>query len=158
VKRNAARLTACAFVVTIMSVGLALGATTTASAAAPVIRTVTFSGSSASPVVTLHGSFFGAQPPSPSYPPCDAPNNGTGLLFGTAFYFKDKSARWEAGHGGLPGQNTNCIGVIITSWSSRSVSFEFGSDYGGGTWVLNAGDRYTVTLRAVNASGTVTYT
>jgi hypothetical protein len=142
---------ACSIVVSIMS----LGATTTAWAGTPVFASVAFHGSSTQPVVVLQGAHFGTTP-SPSYPPGGCPNHGTGRVFGTKFYFTDVSAGWQAGHGG-PGLNTNCIGIKIISWSSTSVSFKFGSSFGSGTWVLNAGDSYAVTLRGVTASGTVAF-
>ena len=111
---------------------------------------------STSPNVVLQGSSFGTRP-SPSYQTGGCPNHGTGRVYGTAFYFNDTTRGWQAGHGG-PNLNTNCIGIIITSWTNKSVTFKFGSAFGSGAYVLNSGNRYSVVLRGVKKTGTVKFT
>jgi outer membrane protein assembly factor BamB len=116
----------------------------------PVITAVSVAGSTAWPTITVSGSGFGGTPPRGS------DNNATGCgyytdngeLFGTrAFDFADLTAGWSEG----------CVGIILTSWSPTTVVFQFGDAYGSLNWSLASGDRFTVTLRGVQFSGTVSF-
>jgi hypothetical protein len=144
------------------ALSLIVGACLTIGAAAPAlaspaITSVTFHGSSAGPQVVIQGSGFGNSKPG-SYPPGGCPTRGTGRVYGTSLYIKDRTAQWEAGHGG-PGLNTNCIGLVVTQWTSTSVTFSFGSSYASEpNWFLSPGDGFKLVIRGVTAKGTVSYT
>jgi hypothetical protein len=119
---------------------------------------VTFSGTAGfgepSPTVTVWGSHFGFPPPGTS-------NNTTscgtytanGDVYGTRFYFRDRG-NFQAGYSGPKG--TNCVGLIIQSWSQRKIVFSFGNAYGTFPgWYLSNGDQYAISIKHTVARGTV---
>lgn len=119
------------------------------------ITAVAFSGTSESPVFTVTGVNFGTMPGKPVTPPCKETTN-SGSNYGKQIYFNDKStAHWQAGTG------RDCIGLVIGSWSTTSISFTLGSWYswseggeGQGT-ILNNGDPFTMTVKGTHFSGSV---
>jgi hypothetical protein len=136
-----------------------------APAATPVITSVTFSSGSAegspTPLVTINGSGFGHLPqPVPSGNPQDYLGSGCfgvtpgydGLDFGSSLWFDVPS--FQAGSGQSSGGN--CIGLVIWKYSSTQIQYGFGVVYGG-TLQIHSGDPYTVNVRGVRKSGTVTF-
>ncbi len=114
--------------------------------AAPVINSVTFTGSAATPTVTISGSNLGTEPTG-GPPGCST----SGQNFpGNSLTFGDTTEGWTAGTGG------DCIGLVVSSYSSSQIVYGFGSGYNVyGT--ANSGDAYTLTVQGVAFSGTVSY-
>jgi hypothetical protein len=90
---------------------------------APSISGVTFSGSPSDPSITVTGSGFGSYPPIGTPETCQS--GDTGDDYGSSgLWFSDITQGWTAG------QAEDCIGLIVTSWSSTQVVFGFGNEYG----------------------------
>ncbi len=146
----------------IASTGIALAGTSAH------ITSLTMSGTSAAPEVTVKGSGFGSRPaPHPSYPPegrsgCPVePAARAGHLYGTQLYFADLNAKkgsindpgqirsWTAGQ--ASSTQFDCIGIVIDRWTSTRVRFHFGDVYGKflpqNTYFLSNGDRVRVVVR-----------
>ena len=106
----------------------------------PAISSVTLTGTSADPTVTVSGSNFGADPPAGTPEGCTSRDPGdTYGSEGLVFY--DATEGWTAGQSG------DCIGLIVTSWSSSKVVFSFDSEYGvDGNGPIAAGDSIEVTV------------
>jgi hypothetical protein len=90
---------------------------------APSITGVTLSGSASDPSITVTGSGFGSYPPIGTPETCQS--GDTGDDYGSAgLWFSDITQGWTAGQAG------DCIGLIVTSWSSTQVVYGFGNEYG----------------------------
>jgi eukaryotic-like serine/threonine-protein kinase len=120
-----------------------------------VIQSVTFSPlGNAPPTITVTGLNFGAEPTGVS----DNVNNcgsysANGDDFGTSFWFQDST--YSSYGYGTP-QSGSCVGIIINSWSSTSISFKFGNAYRTfDHWYLTTGDPYTLYIKGAQKSGTV---
>ncbi len=115
------------------------------------ITSVSFTGSSATPTITVNGSGFGTVPPSAS-PGCEA--SGTEYV-NDDLYIVDNTQNWTAGEPGA------CISVANVSWTNTQVVFNFAGSYGttccGVDWVLNPGDNVTVQLLGATDTLTVGY-
>jgi hypothetical protein len=111
----------------------------------PSISSVSFSGTSAAPTVTVSGANFGAFPPFGQAAGCTTSGQDYGT---TGLNFTDNTGGWEAGHAG------DCIGLSITSWSSSSVTFGFGSGYATYAALAN-GNGYSLEVDGTTFSGTV---
>jgi hypothetical protein len=113
---------------------------------APTISSVSFTGSAANPTVTISGSNLGSEPAGSS-----AGCSTSGDNFpGNSLTFDDTTGSWGAGTGG------DCIGLVVSSYTSSQVVYQFGSGYNSyGT--ANSGDAYTLTVQGVAFSGTVSY-
>jgi hypothetical protein len=117
------------------------------------ITSLTITGSTANPSFTVAGTGFGTEP-SGTAPICSDETSGAGEIFGSKLNFNDySSAPWQAGFG------NDCIGLVVTSWSSTSITFTLGSWYAGpgaaqGT-ALNAGDPYTLVVHGAHLTGVV---
>ncbi len=135
------------------------------------ITSVTTSGTSAKPEITVKGKGFGRRPAAnpknfaagskangcPSVPAAKA-----GRLYGTQLYFTDLKAKkgsyknWTAGQF-TPGSNGffDCVGLVIDSWSNTKVRFHFGATYGKNfpmnKYFVSNGDRYKVYVRHATA-------
>jgi len=142
---------------------LAVGANAVIGTVRAAIHSVQFTGTTASPQVVVKGSGFGSSPPSPSYSAGPCPSRGTGLLFGSSFYFHNgtnggaSGGPWTAGQGGSDGLG-DCIGLVVSHWSNGKVVFTFGNDYSPSVfpyWGLFAGDTYSLTILGATTSGTV---
>jgi hypothetical protein len=113
----------------------------------PTVTSLTFSGSSADPTMTVTGTDLGSYPPPGAPESCQA--GDTGEVFGSSgLWFDDATAGWTAGQSG------DCIGLLVTSWSSTQVVFTFGNEYDGYPPV-NAGDQYTLEVQGASLSGTL---
>ena len=112
----------------------------------PTITSVSFTGTAAHPTVTISGSNLGTEPPGS---PAGCSTTGDNFP-GTSLTFNDTTGGWGAGTGG------DCIGLVVSSYSSSQVVYQFGSGYDVyGT--ANDGDAFSLTVQGVTYSGTVTY-
>jgi len=116
-------------------------------APSPTVTGLTWSGSSADPTLTITGTNLGAYPPIATPETCQS--GDTGDVFGSSgLWFNDATAGWTAGQSG------DCIGLLVTSWSSTQVECTFGNEYSGYT-PINSGDQFTVEVQGASASGTL---
>ena len=127
------------------------GTFTSPAAQCGTISGVTFTGSSASPTITVTGTGLGAK----SYlgtpqTPCGGFDT-TGSDYGNNLIFSDPTGAWGAG------QSCDALGLKIMSYSPTKIVFKFGNAYPGFGSVL-AGDSYSVTVLGMTFSGTVAYT
>jgi hypothetical protein len=115
--------------------------------APPTINSVSFTGTASAPTVTISGSNLGTEPTGSS-----AGCSTTGDNFpGASLTFNDSTGSWGAGTGG------DCIGLVVSSYSSSQVVYQFGSGYNVyGT--ANSGDAFNLTVQGATYSGTVAYT
>ena len=115
--------------------------------APPTINSVSFTGTASDPTVTISGSNLGTEPAGS---PAGCSTTGDNFP-GGSLTFNDTTGGWGAGTGG------DCIGLVVSSYSSSQVVYQFGSGYNiYGT--ANSGDAYNVTVQGATYSGTVTYT
>jgi hypothetical protein len=153
--------------VVLISVATALGALTlagpaSAAVARPTIASVVFTGSPDAPVVTIHGSGFGAQPAaSPSSGPCiDEPDQG--FDYGNSIYLKSTKAAlgwfkaWSAGRY-IAGQELDCIGLRVSTWTANEISFSFGDYYDNFNFALSEGDPVVLSVGGRSLSTVVHY-
>src|ERR1700722_14411546 len=133
---------------TIFLVGTDVGALLTgggasATTTAPHVTSVSFSGTVAAPVITIHGHRFGSMPKAvpqknpPAYAPCvvhPVPKSTAsfGHDYGTSLFLTDVSGNplWGAGryHANEVGA-LDCIGLIVSKYTSSTVIFRLGSSY-----------------------------
>jgi hypothetical protein len=112
----------------------------------PTIDSVSFTGTASDPTVTISGSNLGTEPPGS---PAGCGTTGDNFP-GTSLTFNDTTGGWGAGTGG------DCIGLLVSSYSSSQVVYQFGSGYDVyGT--ANSGDAFSVTVQGATYTGTVTY-
>ena len=87
------------------------------------ITSVSFTGSPSDPTVTIAGSNLGDTAPTGSAVNCFG--GDTGETFGsTGLWISDANAGWTAG------QDGDCIGLVLQTWSSTQIVFQFGNGYG----------------------------
>ena len=121
-------------------------------ASAPTVTAVAFSGTTAAPTVTVTGTGFGDAPPAPSplLPlQCVAGDTSYDFTAG-ALAFADTTGNWTAG------EPSDCVGLVVDSWSPTQVVLGFGADYGFPP--LHDGDHYTLTVLGTSSSGTASIT
>jgi hypothetical protein len=122
-----------------------IGAFKVASTPAPSITIVSYSGSPASPTVTVSGANFGAYPPLGTPETCQS--GDTGDDYGSSgLSFADTTQGWGAGQAG------DCIGLIVSSWSSSQVVFGFGNGYSSYSPIAS-GDQVQVEVQGASFSG-----
>ena len=132
------------------------GGTPGAFVVTPSVTAVTFTGSVASPTVTVSGSGFGTSANlGPAQSSCDTGSNHADNLF-----LSDTTDAWTAGEGAPAADD--CIGLLISSYSDTTIVFTFGSEYGvypvdSGVALLSGGDNYTIHVLGTTQSGTVAY-
>ena len=116
----------------------------------PTITSGTFAGSGDGITLTVKGTNFGPWPPEPS------PVSPVGCAPGSPSYdyasgilsFTDTTESWSAGNPGA------CVGLIIKSWSTTSVTLGFGTGY---VWpLLTNDDSYQVSILGATYSGIAT--
>ncbi len=111
----------------------------------PAISGVSFSGSASDPSITVTGANLGAYPPIGTPETCQA--GDTGDDYGSSgLWFDDATQGWTAGQAG------DCIGLIVTSWSSTQVVYGFGNEYGNYP-PIQAGDQIEVAVQGATFSG-----
>jgi hypothetical protein len=127
-----------------------IGAFRVAGTPPPAIAGVSYSGPSSSPSVTVTGSNFGSYPPLGTAETCQS--GDTGDDYGASgLSFADTTQGWGAGQAG------DCIGLIVTSWTSSQVVFGFGNEYGNYSPV-ESGDQVQVDVQGASFSGPLTQT
>jgi hypothetical protein len=163
IKLNRGRMAlgACALAVACVTAGTTASAASAhpQGAASVRITSVTFSGSPASPTVTITGSGFGRKAPkgaSASTAPGCGGLVGPGLDYGNSLWFIDDTVPFTAGQG-KPPTNGSCVGVVVNSWSDTSVSLSFGVWYGQNDWVANPGDNFVWTIKGYPFGGLISY-
>ena len=117
---------------------------------APSISGVTLSGTPAAPTVTVTGSNFGSAAPTATPETCQAGDTGNDYGFG-GLEFQDLTEGWGAGESG------DCIGLLLTSWSSTKVVFTFGNEYAN-YGPINAGDQIEVTVQGATDTVPASFT
>ncbi len=109
------------------------------------ISGVTFSGSPSDPSITVTGSGFGGYPPIGTPETCQS--GDTGDDYGSSgLWFNETTQSWTAGQAG------DCIGLIVTSWSSTQVVFGFGNEYGNYP-PIQSGDQIEVGVQGATFTG-----
>jgi hypothetical protein len=89
----------------------------------PTITSVSESGSPSDPTITITGSNLWPTAPTGTPEPCNPGDPGDNFGSG-GLWITDNTAGWTAG------QYSDCIGLVIQSWSTTSVVFGFGDTYG----------------------------
>jgi hypothetical protein len=131
----------------------------------PQITRIYFGGKPTNPTITIRGvdlNYEPAQPIPPKYPTytpsnqklCPVKIKGPpGFDYGTRLYFVDKSAKpvWSAGRYRPNLGELDCIGLIITQYTSGQIEFHFGGFFKQGHYKVKPGDFVGV---AVNGTGT----
>jgi hypothetical protein len=136
-----------------MSPGVASARTGSPAAAAattvPRVTSVFFngvSGGTTSPTITVLGSGFGTRPLG--HPDTCGPYSGD--YYGPNFYFWDDNSDWAAG------LSSDCVGIVISSWTPTEIVFTFGSAYGpNADWTLRNGDAFAFRVRSFMRGGIV---
>jgi len=108
--------------------------------------------------VTVTGHGFGATPPAGTSNNSTSCGNYTnnGEDYGASNLQFVDTGNFEAG-GGVP-PSGDCVGLIVQSWSTDQVVFQFGNAYHGyDRWYITAGDQYTVSLSNLHYAGTVSF-
>jgi predicted outer membrane repeat protein len=138
-----------------VAVGLVLSTGSVAGASpSPSISAVTFSGSVASPTITVTGSGFGTEADLGSPLPVGCLGAFTGSDYLNTLNLLDNTGAWQAGSSA----SGNCIGLLISSYSNSKIVFTLGSYYSIASYDLNQGDSFTMSLLGTSFSGIVSYT
>jgi hypothetical protein len=144
---------------------VALGSPRQASIATPSISRVLFGGKPTNPFITIRGTDLNYEPyrPIPPRNPPYSPSNqklcpvkitgSPGWDYGTRLFFTDKSAKpvWSAGRYRPTLGELDCIGLIVTHYTSGQIEFHFGGFFRQRHYRVNPGDFVGV---AVNGTGT----
>jgi hypothetical protein len=142
-------------------------ATTTANPSPPSCARITsaaFSGSAADPSITVRGSCLGSEPaPDPAQHPagldgCPALSDD-GYDYGTSLYLAAPAKGWSGGRY-RPGLNeTDCIDLVVTTFSPTEVVFHLGPFYKSvfPKFSLATGTQVTIAVNGTVASATVKY-
>ncbi len=134
------------------------------------LTSVTFQGTPRAPIVIIHGKALGSRPSrnprggTSNFGLCGPIAGRTGSDFGTQLWLEDETQRWSAGYSPY----VDCMGIIVTKYSSTEVVYELGSWYRQhfgtrtrfphGVYVLAEGDVVNLKLRGVNLRAVVHYT
>jgi hypothetical protein len=141
----------------------ALGGVRRPAIGSPSISLIIFGGTPTNPTITVRGvdlDYEPAQPippQNPAYSPSnqqDCPvkiNGNAGRDYGTRLYFVDRSAKpqWSAGRYRPGIHELDCIGLIITRYTSGEVVFRFGAFFKQNHFRLKAGDYVGIVVNNV---------
>jgi hypothetical protein len=143
-------------VVLVVGAGSALAGLERGAIGNPSIDKIIFGGTPSKPGITITGTDLtydrhlgsGAPEPNPPYTPGGHPGCPTqfkgpqGHDYGTRLYVVDKSASplWAAGRYRPHLGELDCIGLVLTQWTSGAIQFHFGSFLRIGKFRLNPGD------------------
>lgn len=142
---------------------------------AAVIKNVVFTGSSTAPIITISGSGFGSKPnPDPNISPATAGakyhsacntqplegNGKDGRDYGATALGVGWGTSVPSGYSAgvyVPGSYLDCIGLVVTSYTSTKVVLHPGCQYAL-YGRITAGDDYLIQVAGVTRSGKVAYT
>ena len=137
----------------------------------PSISLIIFAGTPTNPDVIVRGTDLDYQPyhpippKSPSYNPsnqkdCPVAIKGIpGYDYGQRLYFVDKSAKpeWSAGRYRPAIHELDCIGIIVTSYTSGQVEFHFGGFFKQSHYRVNPGDFVGIVVNTIGTGVHVKY-
>jgi hypothetical protein len=109
--------------------------TTSTASAQPTIETMTFRGNATDPSFVIHGTNLGKLPePNPSGHPsglngCPTVAGDTGYDYGTSLYLAVPNANWAGGRYRPELNETDCIDLVVTKFTSTDIEFHFGQSY-----------------------------
>jgi hypothetical protein len=115
---------------------------------APAVKSVVVHGTPSAPVVTVTGTNLGTRVPVPDpLTPVNCVAGDTSHTYPSGqLSFSDTTRGWQAGLTG------DCIGLVVTSWSSTKVVLGFGADYPNFPPVTK-GDAIRVVVKGATATG-----
>ncbi|HXW34848.1 MAG TPA: choice-of-anchor Q domain-containing protein [Acidimicrobiales bacterium] len=123
----------------------------------PTIKKVSFVGGTTKPTITITGRAFGTEPNGTSDNSNDCgsyTNNGED--YGPSNLWFEDVGNFYAGQGTPP--NAACVGLIVTKWTSTKVVMHFGNAYDTyDHWYITAGDKFVISLKGVEANGTIKF-
>ncbi len=138
-------------IVATTATGSAITADKTFHTTTPKVTAVTFTGSSSNPTVTITGTGFGPIPPTNPPTPLTCFPNDTSYDYGsTGLSFTETTQQWTAG------QTGDCIGLIVNSYTTTKIVYQFGAGYSHYGPVTN-GDAYKLEIWGATHTGTVSY-
>jgi hypothetical protein len=138
-------------IVATTATGSAVGADLTLATEKPKITSVAFTGTGASPTITVTGTNFGTVPAADPSTPLNCVAGDTSYDYGASgLWFEDVTGGWTAG------QTGDCIGLIVSSYTNTQIVYELGPFYSNFSEITD-GDQYTLVVRGVTSSGTVAY-
>jgi hypothetical protein len=123
------------------------GATATAIVAYPKITSITISGSTTAPTVTIIGTGLGSGPAG-AIVSAGCGGSGSDYLL-DELYLSNTTNGWLAG---LPG---DCVGLNVCSYTNTSVVFTFGDLYHTNGWVLSRRSHVIVGVAGATKAATV---
>lgn len=136
----------------------------------PAITSVTFTGSTAKPTITIRGSRLGKRPhPNPDYHPLGHPPlcppqptkplKAYGLDYGTSLFVVDRTQQpsWSAGRYRPQVNELDCIGLIVVKFTPSTVVLRFGAFYSEGTYRLAVNDALSMTVNGASFRARVRY-
>jgi hypothetical protein len=118
--------------------------------AKPKVKKVKFAGTPAEPTLTITGEGMGSIPTAEDEPAPECLEAGppTGENFGTSVHFSDENQGWTAG------QNGDCIGLVVSTFTETEVVFKFGSNYSQYTPIAKK-DVYNLSVNGLAKKGKV---
>lgn len=138
----------------------------------PSISLIIFGGTPTNPDITVRGTDLDYQPyqPVPPKVPSSTPSNQKlcpvaikgipGYDYGQKLFFVDKSAKpeWSAGRYRPALGELDCIGIIVTRYTSGEVVFHFGGYFKQAHYRVNPGDFVGIQVNQVGTGVHVKYT
>ena len=137
---------------------------TASAASAATITSVAIDGLASAPTFVIQGRGLGSLPPAVASPITSAAcrkehaPGDQGGNYGSKLYFIDITSKFS---GGLSGPYegvahvVDCVGLILTSYTSSQAIFKLGSDYRKHPYAVRVGDRITIVVNRAKATVTV---
>ena len=152
-------------------VALACSAAPAGAIGNPSISRILFGGKPTNPTITVRGTdldYSAYQPIPPKNPTSNPSNqklcpvkiNGTpGYDYGRRLYFVDKSAKpeWSAGRYRPAIGELDCIGIIVTRYTSGEVVFHFGGFFKQNHYRVDPGDFVGIVINGIGTGVHVKY-
>ncbi len=129
------------------------------------ITSVLFRGGPGNPSVELRGSHLGALPrPDPTGHPsgqggCPVVSGDTGYDYGTSLYVVLLAKGWSAGRYNPSANETDCVDLVVTKFTSSEVDFHFGPFYATyhSKFSINTGDQVQIGVNGTTKTVHVAY-